>query len=617
MSDHAVMIERFHAAYRIPDVHPEPERVRGLLDRVLHHDLAAACEQALVAQLPPEGDALWLIRRLHFDLTVDVSAFNDAQLAQVWGEALARQIAYAITHGDPDVLYFPDWTAYLTQFLIDLAGGSAWDKWYYDAFEGLRALPDNMAAREVLIREPTQGILALRALASQGRLERLLSILSERDARRIFAAFLSEAESLTLTPAAVAAVLTIWRAARLHSAAADALRLVATLPQVIPGAVRAVALLIQFADALRHSPNPRPLIEALARRDLAGGAALVPAEMRIDLPTLVELIDGDLEWAVEIARTVASDGVSESGAQNTSQVLVSAYGGAFLLLLAMSAYGFDRALETYAPEEAALLCCLALGKCLGDAQVLYDPALRLVTHLMETPSEEEWQRVRERSGDLLLRRMIERLTSAGKASGRYLLAERIDFAGEAFILLRDIEYDFWLYAAPPSVDGLLAALDVVQAAADQPIECLLLGEGVDVPPPGILPPALLLSAPEASSLDLIDRFRARSKPPSTDLDYFARVSTAFDPRFDLALTLFARAILRTLAQRLMGFEWSGAAYLYDRFLAGSSSVELGQDALEVRLPDSPLALILRMAGVDGETFTLSWLPEVEIRLRLP
>ncbi len=82
------------------------------------------------------------------------------------------------------------------------------------------------------------------------------------------------------------------------------------------------------------------------------------------------------------------------------------------------------------------------------------------------------------------------------------------------------------------------------------------------------------------------------------------------------MTLFARAALRGFAARLIGFEWSSAAYLRERFLTGMSIAELTPGAIDLRLAESPLKIIMQMAGIDGETLALPWLPDTLIRLRL-
>jgi hypothetical protein len=84
----------------------------------------------------------------------------------------------------------------------------------------------------------------------------------------------------------------------------------------------------------------------------------------------------------------------------------------------------------------------------------------------------------------------------------------------------------------------------------------------------------------------------------------------------MAVALLARAVARAFASRLMGFEWSSLPYLTERFLSGLSAVTINASAIEVQLPQLPLNMILSMAGIDGEQFTLPWLDGVQISVRL-
>ena len=116
------------------------------------------------------------------------------------------------------------------------------------------------------------------------------------------------------------------------------------------------------------------------------------------------------------------------------------------------------------------------------------------------------------------------------------------------------------------------------------------------------------------------RYLRRVKPASSDLAYLA-LSVHEQPLItnrdvDLAWSLLARALMRAFARRLMGFDQSSLEYLYHNFLAGTSTVHVQQDLLEVQLPCSPLHVILRMAGVDGQSYALPWLNDIQVSLAL-
>jgi hypothetical protein len=86
---------------------------------------------------------------------------------------------------------------------------------------------------------------------------------------------------------------------------------------------------------------------------------------------------------------------------------------------------------------------------------------------------------------------------------------------------------------------------------------------------------------------------------------------------DLTWSLVARAVLRHFAGRLIGFESSGPEHLYQNFLSGVSTVRTTGERIEVQLPQSPLAVILRLSGVWKQTYALPWLDGKEICLLPP
>ena len=112
----------------------------------------------------------------------------------------------------------------------------------------------------------------------------------------------------------------------------------------------------------------------------------------------------------------------------------------------------------------------------------------------------------------------------------------------------------------------------------------------------------------------------RLQPAARDLSYLTlcgqKSALIRNRDLDLSWSLIARAVLRAFARRLIGFDQSSGQYLYDNFLAGTSTIFMQQDLLEVSLPCSPLHIILRMAGVDGQTYRIPWLDNTQVTLTL-
>jgi hypothetical protein len=91
----------------------------------------------------------------------------------------------------------------------------------------------------------------------------------------------------------------------------------------------------------------------------------------------------------------------------------------------------------------------------------------------------------------------------------------------------------------------------------------------------------------------------------------------FDPVLDGTFSLIARAALKHFARKLSGFEASGPEHLYQNFLLGLSEVRNSDQRLEVRLPASPLSVILRMAGLQEQKYVATWLKGSEVWLLPP
>jgi hypothetical protein len=73
-----------------------------------------------------------------------------------------------------------------------------------------------------------------------------------------------------------------------------------------------------------------------------------------------------------------------------------------------------------------------------------------------------------------------------------------------------------------------------------------------------------------------------------------------------ALTLFTR--------RLIGFERSSIPYIQRNFLLGHGSAAIDDGEVVAQIPACPLAMILRLAGMDHTTVEVPWLQPTRLRL---
>lgn len=81
-------------------------------------------------------------------------------------------------------------------------------------------------------------------------------------------------------------------------------------------------------------------------------------------------------------------------------------------------------------------------------------------------------------------------------------------------------------------------------------------------------------------------------------------------------TAIAHQAMAAFASRLFGFAGSSEEFLYANFCEGRGAICETDDAIVVELPPVPLEVVLRLAGIDGRRFTVPWIPDRTIELRL-
>ena len=180
-----LQIRRVQAQYHVSSAHPAPERLKARLDEAVTHSLAQTLSTMCSAWFADTDPSIWLIRRL--EINVDVSAAWDREsLARAWRGQIARALSRAMQDGEDgeNVLRFPNRAAFLARFLIDVAEGHAWGKWYYESFAGLRLLPTSAALRTAILDRPAIGQEALLELSTDA-LQKTLGALTTQDARTI------------------------------------------------------------------------------------------------------------------------------------------------------------------------------------------------------------------------------------------------------------------------------------------------------------------------------------------------------------------------------------------------------------------------------------------------
>ena len=79
--------------------------------------------------------------------------------------------------------------------------------------------------------------------------------------------------------------------------------------------------------------------------------------------------------------------------------------------------------------------------------------------------------------------------------------------------------------------------------------------------------------------------------------------------FNLALSVAAQGLMRAYARRLPGFATSGLAYLFGNFLDFAGSLEDEETRRVVRVGRPPLNLVLMLTGMNRSSYRLNWLDE--------
>ncbi len=90
----------------------------------------------------------------------------------------------------------------------------------------------------------------------------------------------------------------------------------------------------------------------------------------------------------------------------------------------------------------------------------------------------------------------------------------------------------------------------------------------------------------------------------------------FDDDADVDASGLAGEVLTRFASRLFGFAGSSREYLYANFLEGSGNIRFRDDEIVVDLPPVPLEVVLHLAGMHDRRFTVPWIPDKTIVLRL-
>ncbi|HEY6352714.1 MAG TPA: hypothetical protein VI636_25235 [Candidatus Angelobacter sp.] len=488
-----ITMDRWLNTYIVADGHNGQAATHDVLrriDRRIAEELPAACARRLGSRFDHAGTAVWRIRELQFDFTVDISMPAAADVAASWSECVAGCIAEIIERGaeDDGILRFADRAAYQAQFALDLAAGRAWSKWYFQEFFSLAALTTSRATREMLTREPEQGVQALLHLVQIARLDEILVVLTDGDAEAIYkqcfggtAGFYSPEQSFSysLTELSLWAgrLLEIWNqepmrpASIAHKDFHDALRWIARLAVRFPDAEIGPAMcaaldgLIELRRVLAALPSAfaadrlvRDLVQQKRSLEHAITLALNQGAVSPEnaLHFLLKVAESDHDWAAQVAAVLLRDQRPPNHAAFAGESMITPFGGIFLIGPALVKW--NQVLEMAigeGPEKkeiAGFLRYLILAKCLGNSRTLdamADPALRLLSGCHRSHLEDGRQACLPLDLPFAQMVLLRNLTALTGCEGRCLLVETVSAPSQTgeVILLRDLARDEWIYGA--------------------------------------------------------------------------------------------------------------------------------------------------------------------------
>jgi len=626
-------IDLWRTTYILPASHPAAHDLRARLDKMVASEIPEACARWLSTVVDTTGESVWLIRELDVDFAATVGGRSTELLPAMWAKQLALAIRRALTEGASGdrVLHFPNRAAYLAQFVRDFTADRAWSKWWYDEFESLRSLPVSRAIREALCRDPAHGVGALADLAANGGLRDAVSVLTPADAGAVYHTCRPSSGgggTNAGTRKWAAVLLESWNDQPLSADGnpfRDALWLFAQTISRHPGAALdpdlAAALdgLLELRAVLASigsAPAVDRLIRSIAQSD-SGAAAFAAGDSSGALRFFAILMQGDADWGADAAGVLLSEDFRRKAASAkpfAGQSILSPFGGIFRLGPSFAASGFAAA-----GEAPAALRHLLSVKCLGSARApatAADPAVRRFSGCeaafpVALESLLSNADLKER-----LAALLRRLVKTYRYEGSCLLAETITLPEGSALLFRDVIGNEWIWTSAWN-DGLIdpAVSRITSLTGIEP-RVLIVGSQLRASPTcgaRIIP----LEKIDAAELDGLAReFRTTPerlsrllRPAERDAGYFSlgRLWPAFEGAFDMVSTLEARAVLRHFARRLIGFDSASPEHLYANFLAGRSLLRDTGERIEVELLPPPLSVVLRMAGIQEETYSAPWI----------
>lgn len=182
----SLKIGRLHTTCHVTGVRYAP----GIRDRALRacRDHVPIALHETARWLDGDDESVWIVRRIDLSIVTRIEAAPD-EIAQSIVTSLGCALAKVMTaDGDgTNAIRFRNRAAYLSRFIRDVAGSTAWTRWYFAPLSGWRRLPASAVIRSALVENPMAGLGALRALDDR-ELEEVAGCLTLADERLVLSA---------------------------------------------------------------------------------------------------------------------------------------------------------------------------------------------------------------------------------------------------------------------------------------------------------------------------------------------------------------------------------------------------------------------------------------------
>ena len=417
-------VDHFRAHYLIASDHPAPRAVKQRLDDALSKALPDSLRVALSSWLSDDDPSIWLVRELSVNLDLNLD-WNPDQVGKTWATQLVRKLSRDLkednAHG---IIRFRDRSEYLASFLRDLAGGTAWTKWYYKPFEGLRMVPLSAAISAAIRNDIGTSLSALLQLSARD-LTKVIECLSTQETRNVLEAIAETRPSLD-DEQCFAELWTVWKTDELKflqtsNESSRVFRLYLEVERRENGGggatlQRATVAFVRLFESLRSGSGNHEVLRALLAGDIADLYVAAGAQ---DAEALLPFTHCSPELLQEIWTTISAKTNRVACGRDPSQKAYTSFGGGFILLPLLDRLPVTTLTDDWPDaidqqSAASLVRFVVLNKCLGKDRfesAWNDPLLRDLLRIGPQTSAET---INEWSSQIPLRlveRFIQQLAS--------------------------------------------------------------------------------------------------------------------------------------------------------------------------------------------------------------